>query len=233
MRDRIHSLVLLGACLVAGTGLSVAERALAPEGVDEDGPGAFARSAGAVAVWTADWSWLQAYVAWERREAGAMRDWLRVVGLVQPESEYFLHNAARMLAFDVPAWRGAAEPDAPDAVRAAWRRAAGLEAIAWLAPERRERVSTWVEAGNIALHAVQDIEMAAAHYGRAARLGGAPWHVGRIHVRLLLAAGKPVEARAFLRGWVPQLPRDKPEAQRTEMDALLGELERALGPEGF
>jgi hypothetical protein len=233
MRNRLQSLALLGCWLAAGAGFSIAEKTMVSTDQSPGGEDVWSQSAGAAAVWVADWSWVQAYAAWERRDPGQMRDWLRVVRAAQPGNDYFLHNAARMLAFDVPAWRCVAEPNAPEAVQSRWRSEAGREAIAWLAPERRERVATWIEAGNIALHAVRDPGLAADHYGRAARLPQAPWFVGRIHVRLLLASGRPADAVAFLRDWVPQLPDGTPDAQRREMEALLAELERRSGREGF
>lgn len=220
-------LVLL---LAPALGLSFLERRLVGEMKADP---QIADCAGAAAVWVADWGWMQAYLAWTRNDEEGMRNWLRVVRAAQPAQEYFSFNAARMLAYDVPAWRLAAEPAAPAAVQQQWRNGAGEEAIAWIAPEQLESAAGWMEAGNIALHALRDRARAADYYGRAAGLSGAPWHAGRIHARLLIETGRRREALDFLRRWVPLLPGDHPAAQRALMEEWRDSLERAASREGF
>ena len=187
----------------------------------------------AMASLVADWSWLQANAAWEKRDEQSLRLWLRQTVAVEPEQFYFRANAARMLAYDVPEWRIVSEPAVPGSVAAAWKRAAADEAVALILRGPAESPATWIEAGNIAWFAGGDLARAAEYFGRAAHLPHAPWHAGRIHARLLVETGRTREAAEFLREWVETLPADDPAAQRVLMQHRLAELERAIAQEGF
>lgn len=224
-------LLLLGAL---GVGLGLFERRLAPAFTESIEPARqFWAATGHTAVWAADWGWLQANLAWEKRDERELRAWLATVRTAQPGQGYFRVNSARMLAYDLPAWRRAADPDAPAAIVARWQAEAGEEALAWLDADRHDDPALWVEAGNLAWQVLRDRDRAIEYYGRAAVLPEAPWIAGRIHVRLLLEAGRTREAREFLRGWVPRLPADDPTAQRDLMVERLAVLERELETEGF
>lgn len=183
--------------------------------------------------WVADWGWLKANVAWERRDAATVRAWLATVRAASPGRGYFRRNSARMLAYDLPAWRVEAEPTAPAGARLRWRQLGAEEALAWLAPEEHDDAGTWIEAGAISLYALQDRERAIRCFGRAAALPDAPWHAGRIHAQLLVESGRLREAAGFLRRWVPSLPTGEPAAQRALMEERLAALERQLESEGF
>lgn len=228
--------ILLGLVLWLGVGAGLAglERRLAPAADAGDEPGAAAFAAlGPAAGWVADWGWLQANLAWERRKEEELRGWLRAVRAARPEADYFRVNSARMLAHDLPAWRHDAQPAAPAAVVAEWRRAGAREALAWLEAERHGRAVLWIEAGDLAWQVLRDRDLAIVCYGRAAALPGAPWHAGRQHARLLIEAGRMREARDFLRAWVPHLPASEPAAQRALLEERLAALERELEAEGF
>jgi len=57
----------------------------------------------------ADLVWLQAYRAWEARDEAALGRHLQRVGEIDPRPLAFWLNGARMLAYDVTAWRLAAD----------------------------------------------------------------------------------------------------------------------------
>lgn len=177
----------------------------------------------------ADWSWVRADLAWEGRDEARSRGWSRLAVAAAPTVDYFRLNAARMHAYDFPAWREAREPGAPAALRARWRRESAAEAIALLTAEGAPTAACLIEAGNIALYARRDPASAAEFYRRAAETPGAPWHAGRIYAELLRQTGRPREALAWLRGWWPRLPADDPAAQRELVAARIAELERELG----
>lgn len=222
----------LALVLAAGALLGRAERTPPPARTLPPA-GQFFAALGGAGDWVADWGWLNVSRAWERRDEATLRAWLVTVRAAAPEREHFRFNAARMLAFDLPAWRAEAEPAAPEGVRARWRQAGAEEALAWLELETHGDAGSWIEAGNIALYALRDRERAIACYGRAAAAPAAPWHAGRIQARLLVEAGRVREAVGFLRGWVPRLPAEDPAAQRALMLERLAELERTLEAEGF
>lgn len=187
---------------------------------------------GAGAELLADGCWLGLNLAWERRDAEAVRQWIRGATAAAPERSYFRVNAARMLAFDLPAWREEDERKAPAAVRAKWRTAGAEEALRLLAAARTEDAALVVEAANVALYALGDRARAAALYRQAAELPDAPWHAGRIHAQLLRELGRDREAWEWLRAWLPRLPADDPAAQRELVVQRIAELELELRSRG-
>lgn len=211
----------LAALLVAvGLALEPAERAGAgsPRGWGVD--------------WLADALWLRLNVAWEARKAGAVRRLGRAVLSAAPDEAAFRVGWARMLAHDLPAWREEAEPEAPRAVVAAWRRDGLEEALAALTAADPDDPRLWLEAGGLVLHAGGDPARAVPFYRRAAELPGAPWQAGRVHLRLLVGLGREGEARDWLRGWLERLPEDDPTAERDRMAAWLEVLEGRRARDG-
>lgn len=188
------------------------------------------RSVGAAVF--ADWSWLKTDLAWEARDEARTRLWSAVAIRAAPGTDYFRLNAARMRAFDFPAWREAREPAAPAALRARWRAELGEEAVALLLSGGEHNASRLIEAGNLSLYALRDAGRAAEFYRRAAELPDAPWHAGRIYAELLRQTGRSREALAWLKAWLPRLPADEPAAQRALVVARIAELERQVGSNG-
>ncbi len=180
----------------------------------------------------ADWSWLKADLAWETRDEVRARSWSALAVRAAPQSDYFRFNAARMRAFDFPAWREVREPAAPPVLRARWRAELGEEAIALVLAGGERRAGSLIEAGNLALYALRDVSRAADFYRRAAELPDAPWHAGRIYAELLRQSGQSREALAWLKRWLPRLPADDPAAQRALVAARIEALERELAPPG-
>jgi hypothetical protein len=185
-----------------------------------------------VAALVADWSWLKTDLAWETRDETRTRTWSTVALRAAPGVDYFRLNAARMRAFDFPAWRETREPAAPAAVRARWRAELGEEAIALVLEDGERDAGRLIEAGNLALYALGDAARAAEFYRRAAELPGAPWHAGRIYAELLCRTGRAREALAWLKAWLPRLPADDPAAQRELVAVRIAELERSVGSTG-
>lgn len=187
-------------------------------------------AAGPVAPLVADVLWLRLNVAWERRDEPALRRLIARVLAAEPENLHFRLNAARMLAYDLPAWRLDQERGAPSAVIAAWRRRGAEEAVALL--RGSDDPLRLVEAANIMLYAGHDRAAAADLYRRAAEQPRAPWHAGRIHAQLLRELGRDHEAVEWLREWLPRLPADDPAAQRDLVEARLAALELELRSRG-
>ncbi|HEY4300580.1 MAG TPA: hypothetical protein VGM73_06895 [Candidatus Didemnitutus sp.] len=127
----------------------------------------------------ADAAWLSADLAWERRDRVDTRYWLAFTVAADPVPEYFWLNGARIIAYDLPSWDANGRPS--------WRsyrqRLAAREALGWLghALVRHPRsFALEVEMGNIALYGLGDRDLAAVHYGRAARCARAAPYADRI-----------------------------------------------------
>src|SRR3954466_8730264 len=68
----------------------------------------------------ADFTWVRVFVIWEQRDLPATETLLRLVTAIDPRPVYFWLNGARVIAYDMTAWRIAAA-GGYDAVPAAER----------------------------------------------------------------------------------------------------------------
>jgi hypothetical protein len=174
--------------------------------------------------------WLRADRAWERRDAGGTVAWLNLTVAADERPLYFWLNGARMLAYDLPAWR--TTPDLPEAVRRQ-RAAEGADAAqAFLLTGLRghpHSTELMIELANIELRARGDREAAAVWFRRAAGQPGAPYFAARIYAELLRDLGRPDEALAWLRQILPGLPTDDPAAARAVVERRIKALEAGPG----
>lgn len=174
--------------------------------------------------------WLEADLAWERRDPAATRAWIKLTVAIDPRPAYFWLNGARILAYDLPEW--GRDPAAPAAVRRRNRIAAADEALAFLARARAghaEDPALWIEEGNLHLRGTGNLEAAARCYREAALCPGAPDYAARIHGELLRRLGRRDEALAWLRGLLPALPAGDAAAARALVLARIRALEAAAG----
>ena len=138
----------------------------------------------------ADWLWLETNLAWEARDATKVRQLIALTRKADPGSRYFCLNGARMLAYDLPAWRCQASPAAPRTVQAAWREAGANEALALLERGRAgqgDSAALYLEMANISLYALRDRPRATEFYRLAAEQADAPDYAARIFARLKAA----------------------------------------------
>lgn len=160
----------------------------------------------------ADFTWLRLHVLWEQRDLPATDTLLRLVTAVDPRPLYFWVNGARIIAFDMTAWRIAAAGGYA-ALPAAQQERIGAEQ-ARLAIRRLDEAmafhpanaALWVERANIELNRLHDVAAAAASYRRASEQPGAPDYAARLHAELLKRLGRKAEALAWLIRLHPQLP---------------------------
>ena len=183
----------------------------------------------------ADFTWLRVYVIWETRDLPATGTLLRVVTALDPRPLYFWLNGARIVAYDMTAWRIAAA-GGYDAVPVALQEQIGAEQ-ARLALRRLDEAMAfhpsnaelWIERGSIELNKLHDPLAAAESYRRASEQPGAPYYAARLHAEMLRRAGHKAEALAWLIRLHPQLP---PQLEAAGAEIVLGrirDLERELG----
>jgi tetratricopeptide (TPR) repeat protein len=135
----------------------------------------------------ADCFWLQTNLAWENGDAAKVRGLIDFTVTADPQAPYFWLNGARILAYDLPAWQRALDPQAPGAVQQRCRATAANEALVLL-----ERGLKWhgrsaalhLEMANICLYALGDRQRAAEYYRRASEQADAPDYAVRICARL-------------------------------------------------
>ena len=180
----------------------------------------------------ADFTWLRLHVIWEQRDLAATDTLLRLVTTIDPRPLYFWVNGARIIAFDMTAWR-IAEAGGHEVLPAVQRDRLGAEQ-ARLAIRLLEEAMTfhpgnaalWIERANIELNRLGDIEAAAESYRKAWEQPGAPAYAARLHAELLRRLGRKAEALVWLTRLHPQLP---PEEEGTELVlSRIRDLEREL-----
>ncbi len=182
----------------------------------------------------ADFTWLRVFVIWEQRDLPATETLLRFVTAIDPRPVYFWLNGARIVAYDMTAWRIAAA-GGYDAVPAVEQERWSVEQ-ARLALRRLDEAmgfhpasaDLWIERGSIELNRLHDPLAAAESYRRAWEQPGAPYYAARLHAEMLRRAGHKAEALAWLMRLHPQLP---PKDEAAGADLVLGrirDLEREL-----
>jgi hypothetical protein len=182
----------------------------------------------------ADFCWVRVFVIWEQRDLPATETLLRLVTALDPRPVYFWLNGARVVAYDMTAWRIAAA-GGYDAVPAAEQERWSVQQ-ARLALRRLDEAMTfhptsadlWIERGSIELNRLHDPLAAAESYRRAWEQPGAPYYAARLHAEMLRRAGRKAEALAWLVRLHPQLP---PKNEAAGADLVLGrirDLEREL-----
>lgn len=226
---------LLPVLLAAAFALRPLEQSLASAGWRGEQLAALAGRGGTLAVLggmrsvVAGGFWLQANLAWERRDAPATTALIDLTVASDERPLYFWLNGARMLAYDLPEWQ--LDATFPAAVRQRVSAAGAQQALRFL-----ERGRRWhgadpeldIEMGNIHLRRTGDLEAAARCYRRAAEQPGAPYYAARIHAELLRELGRPAEALAWLRNIREKLPADDPAARRDVVAARIAALEGEL-----
>ena len=181
----------------------------------------------------ADFTWLRMFVIWEQRDLPATESLLRLATAVDPRPIYFWTNGARIVAFDMTAWRIEAG-GGYDAVSAAQQERIGAEQ-ARLALGLLDRgmafhpsdPTLWTERAGIELNRLHDTAAAAASYRRAWELPGGPVYAARLHAELLKRLGRKAEALAWLVNLHPQLPPD--DEGTAVVLGRIRDLERELG----
>ncbi len=139
----------------------------------------------------ADFAWLAAHGAWERRDPLAVTAAVRRAVAWDPDRREFWINGARMIAYDLPAWRIAeagGREAVPNGVAQRWRDDGAVQALAHLEAalvRHPEAYDFAIEQGNIELWARGNLAGAAEAFGRAAAMPGAPGYARRLEVGLL------------------------------------------------
>lgn len=222
--------LVLAAALIAAPGVGARVARSAELDTRREGIGLGVRAV------AADFAWIAAHAAWERRDAVAMMAGIRRATTLDPDRLYFWINGARMMAYDVPAWRmeeAGGVDSIPDGVR---QRLAGEHAIMALAhlqaalARHPDRAELWIEIGNLRLLGRGDLVGAAEAYGRAARTSQPPAYALRVEIVLLVRAGRLIEARDRLmevRSGPDAGVREGADSNQAWVEVMLMEIDRS------
>lgn len=182
----------------------------------------------------ADFTWLRVFTIWESRDLPATETMLRLVTALDPRPIYFWLNGARIVAYDMTAWRIAAAggfESVPATVREHFSAEQARLALRRLDEAMRFHPASselWIERASIELNRLHDPSAAAASYRRAWELPGAPYYVARLHAEMLRRAGRRAEALDWLVKLHPQLPTEDESAGAAIVLGRIRDLEREL-----
>jgi len=182
----------------------------------------------------ADFTWIQLYLAWEKREAAELDALIRLVTTLNPDSVYFWVNGARMLAYDVPHWRmddaGGVQilPDARQRGIAEEQAQQAFELLAQAREFHPNEPKLYLEVAQIYLNRLQDYANAAKWFRQAAEMPGAPYYAARTYAKLLRVQGLDQQAYDFLKQLHQELPDDDPYAQKNIVLERIRALEASL-----
>jgi tetratricopeptide (TPR) repeat protein len=182
----------------------------------------------------ADAAWVRMYVIWEKHDLPGTETLIRFVTAIDPRPVYFWLNGARILAYDLAAWRIQAAGGYEGAAASVQQRIAReqaelalrhLEAAIAFHPANPD---LWVERANIELNRLGDVAAAAESYRRAWEQPRAPYYAARLHAELLRKLGRKADAL----GWLVKLHPTLPPGEESGSDIVLArirDLERELG----
>ncbi len=182
----------------------------------------------------ADLLWIRLYAAWEESDRPRVEALANLVTAIDPRPAFFWINAARIIAYDMPAWR-LAEGGGPEKVTPARRAAIDREQAEQAFDLLRRGLEFHprdpllpIEFAQIHLNRLRDLPAAAEWFGRAAALPDAPPYAARMQAELLRQAGRPQAALDRLTRLHPTLPSDDPTAQADVVLQRIRDLEQDL-----
>lgn len=182
----------------------------------------------------ADLLWLQMSGAAEADNLAEVESLLNLVTEIDARPLYFWVNGARIMAYDMPAWRIAAAggyDHVPPRVRGEIIREQAQMALRRLDDGlgfHPASAALWVERANIELNRLDDVIAAAESYRRASMQPGAPYYAARLHAELLRRLDRKAEALEWLIKLHPQLPPGDEAAAADLVLARIRDLEREL-----
>ena len=185
----------------------------------------------------ANFTWISAYAAWERRDPAQTDVQVRAAVALAPETRFFWVNGARKMAYDFPRWEqltfARQTGRAPTPAEVAALKAPHLtRAVAFLREAETFLGPTpqlAIERAMIHLHAAGDRAAAADAFHEAAQRPGAPYFAGRVYAELLRDLGRATEALAWYTETYPTLPVDEPSAARAVVAERIAQLRAELG----
>lgn len=161
----------------------------------------------------ADFFWIKTNAVWEDNDLPATQTFIKLVTAIDPRPLYFWLNGSRMIAYDMPNWRVAAE-GGYDAVPAGRQRKIEEEqsgvALKYLNEAfgyHPNSALLYVEIANVYLNRLKDTVSAAEAYRLASLQPDAPHYAARIYAELLRKLGRKADAYAWLKQLYPKLPK--------------------------
>lgn len=183
---------------------------------------------------TANLVWINMYRHWERLERDETLRQMNLAVALNPNSEFFWLDGARIIANDMPTWEVGIESadvldNTPEGIQIRYRYARmALEylegAPSWLSHEE----SILTERGLICWRKLDDLDAALGYFSQIALGEDAPYHLSRVYAELLVKNGQIEEAYRFLSEHLKTLPDDDLTAMKPLVEKRVAELAALL-----
>ena len=217
-----------GLGLIGAIGLSCLEPGHRSDLVDEKGSvtsrAAISPSGGLRAL-AAGLKWIAVYQAWQNRDESGLRRELEWVVHLNPQTELFWLGGARMLGFDVAAWRRSTTPD--PGTHGLINREQLDQAVQLLgrAAEFHPRRSVFlIEEAIFHLRLTRDLRSAEQALARAQVYDDAPDFVPQIRAELLVKLGEDNAALKILETELLRRGPEDPAAMNAVIRSRINEL---------
>lgn len=184
-------------------------------------------------AFAADVKWISAYQAWQNRDEIRLKQELAWATRLAPGNMVYWLEGARMLGYDVAAWRRGDLRQAGDIDQI--NRTAFESARAYLAAGeiRHPRRAVFpIEEAVMQLRLVGDGAAAEKAMARAQHYADAPYFVARVRAELLIKLGREREALTLLESEIERLPRSDPRALVDVVEQRIVDLRLRLGEAG-
>lgn len=220
IRDRVG--------LVFGVWVAACLSGLEPEGAGSPFP-----HQGGFRAFAADVKWISAYQAWQNRDESRLKQELAWATRLAPGNLIYWLEGARMLGYDVAAWRREDHSQA-DPIRKINRTAFESARKHLAAGEiwHPERAALPIEEAILQLRLVDDVAAAEQAMARAQQCADAPYFVARVRAELLIKLGREREALILLESELERLPRSDPRALVDVVEQRIADLRVRLAETG-
>ncbi|MDB4473371.1 hypothetical protein N9023_00045 [Opitutaceae bacterium] len=191
------------------------------------------RDIGGFRAFAADVKWIAAYQAWQNRDETRMKQELAWATRLAPGNVIYWLEGARMLGYDVAAWRRGDLVEADD-ISQINQTAFELARAHLSAGEvcHPERAALPIEEAVMQLRLVGNVASAEQALARAQQCADAPYFVARVRAELLIKLGREREALTLLESEIERLPRSDPRALVDVVEQRIMDLRLRLGEAG-
>jgi hypothetical protein len=184
-------------------------------------------------AFAADVKWISAYRAWQNHDEVRLKRDLTWATKLAPSNTLFWLEGARMLGYDVAAWRRAEVGQRAEFGRV--NRAAFESAQTFLAEAEKwhpTRSALPIEEAIMQSRLAGDASASEQSLARAQECADAPYFAARIRAELLVQLGREREGLQILEAEYAQLPKTDPRAMAEVVADRIADLRARLGESG-
>lgn len=232
MNSKLESIrtgvVAVLALILAGVGAQQI-KGLGAERLQIDEPASTGSGFHGVREITAGLTWVGVYGDWRRKDTAAMTRGMEWVVRIDPAPLVYWLDGARMVGYDVAAWRAKEITNASDLT--VMKHEQLHRALAWLERGRASHPGEAllpIEQAVLWWSVARDADQAERALAAAQDCENVPYFVARVRAEMLVKLGRDQEALDVLRAELPRLPGGDPMAMRSVVEGRIVALSTRL-----